>query len=369
MQGLHIKKLCSALALGTVLINGSVSAQTPAAPVVPAIEVAAQPVHFEKSYVGRATPVDHVQIMTKVAGEVQTVNFQEGTYVQQGDVLFTLDPEPYELALESAEAALRGALAQNENAQATLKRSEELIKTNAISQQQFLNDQASARTAAANVAKARAAMKTADLNLRYTRIVAPVSGRVGEKNVSVGDLVGTAPPVRIMTDMMVMNPINIMMSISEKDLLDNVVEHSELNLTLANGDVYPLTGKVDFVDNNVSPNNSTIQVRATFPNPDNKLVPGLFVSVKATDTRAQQLISIPQRAVMENQSGRFVYVADSDSNVVVRTVQTGPRIGVQWVINEGLEEGDIVLTSNLQLLRPGQAISLEIETLKMAGDA
>ena len=364
MQGLHLKKLCCAIALGTALFNGSVSAQTPSTPVVPAIEVAAQPVHFEKNYVGRAIPVDHVRIMTKVPGEIQSVHFREGSFVQAGDKLFSLDPEPYELALESAEAALQAAVAQNENAQVTLKRSEDLIESNAISRQELLNHQSEARIASANVAQARAAVKTAGLNLRYTKIVAPVSGRVGSKNVSVGDLVGTAPPVRVMTEMMVMDPINVMMSVTEKDLLDNTIEHTDLTLTLANGDVYPLTGKVDFVDNHVSANNSTIQVRASFPNPENQLVPGLFVNVKATDTRAQQLISIPQRAVMENQSGRYVYVADADDNVVVRSVQTGPRIGIQWVINEGLEEGDVVLTSNLQLLRPGQEI-----TVKMAGDA
>ncbi|MGI9277039.1 MAG: efflux RND transporter periplasmic adaptor subunit [Endozoicomonas sp.] len=363
MQGHPVRQLFLAMALSTVLYNGTVSAQQ-SAPVVPAVAVSAQPIHFEKSYVGRAVPVDHVKITTKVAGEIQSIHFKEGSFVQEGDVLFRLDPEPYELALESAQAALQATLAQNENAQITLKRSEELIKTNAISRQLLLDHQAAARTATANVSKARAAMKTAELSLRYTKIVAPVSGRVGSRSVSVGDLVGTAPPVRVMTEMMVMDPINVEMAVNEKDLLNKVVDHTDLTLTLANGDVYPLTGRVDFVDNHVSPNNSTIQVRASFSNPDNQLVPGLFVNVKATDTRAQNLIAIPQRAVMENQSGRFVYVADAENSVVVRPVQTGPRIGVQWVINEGLEEGDVVLTSNLQLLRPGQEV-----TLNMAEDA
>ena len=368
MQGTQTKRALSAIALSVAMLSGTVSAQQ-TAPVVPAMEVAAKPVHFEKTYVGRVTPVDHVKIMTKVGGEVMSVNFKEGSFVKAGDVLFTLDAEPYELALESAEAAQQAAEAQYDNAMITVARSEKLIKTKAVSEQELLDHRANARTQAANVAKAKVAVKTAALNLRYTKIVAPVSGRVGAKNVSVGDLVGTEPPVRIMTEMMVINPVNVVIAVTEKDLLNATVKHNELELTLANGDVYPLTGNVDFVDNSVSVNSGTIKVRASFPNPDNKLVPGLFATVKATDTRSVDLITVPQRAVMENQAGRYVYVADADKKVAVRPVKTGTRIGVQWVIESGLEEGDVVLVSNLQLLRPGQAISLKMESLQIAGDA
>ena len=369
MQRTQIKRALSAIALSVAMLNGTASAQQPAAPVVPAMAVAAKPVNFEKSYVGRVTPVDHVMIATKVNGEVKTVNFKEGSFVKAGDILFTLDAEPYELALESAEAALQAAEAQYENAMITVARSEKLIKTKAVSEMELLNHRANARTRAANVAKAKAAAKSAALNLRYTKIVAPVSGRVGAKNVSVGDLVGTTPPVRVMTEMMVINPVNVVMNVTEKALLNATVENTTLELTLANGEVYPLQGKVDFVDNNVSVNSGTIQVRASFANPDNKLVPGMFANVNATDTRSQNLITVPQRAVMENQAGRYVYVADADKKVAVRPVKTGTRIGVQWVIESGLEEGDVVLVSNLQLLRPGQVVSLKMATQKMAGDA
>ncbi|OED48128.1 hypothetical protein ACH42_02560 [Endozoicomonas sp. (ex Bugula neritina AB1)] len=369
MQNNPMRQSLSAIALGIVVFSATVSTAAnasakPTLPVVPAMEVASMPVNFEKSYVGRITPVDHVRIVTKVPGEVKTVNFKEGSFVEAGDVLFTLDAEPYEVALEAAKAALQGAIAQHENAVLTLNRSEELIKRKAVSEQQVLDHRAAARIAAANVAKARAAGKAAALELRYTKIIAPVSGRVGSRNVSVGDLVGNEPPVTVLTEMMVMDPVNVVMSVSEKDLLNATIEHTELELKLANGDVYPKVAKVDFVDNSVSINSGTIKVRASFPNPEGKLVPGLFTTVKATDIRARNLISIPQRVVMENQSGRYVYVADADNKVAIRPVTTGPRIGVQWVINEGLEQGDVVLTSNLQLLRPGQEV-----TLKMAGDA
>ena len=363
MKKHHTKRILSTSVLSAVLLSSTAMAhQQP--PAVPAMTVATSPVHFEKTYVGRVTPVDHVQIATKVPGEIQTVNFQEGSFVTAGDVLFTLDPEPYELALESAKATLKAAKAQHENAMLTLARSEKLIETNAISEQELLDQQAHARVQAANVAQAEVAIKHAALNLRYTQIVAPVSGRIGAKRVSVGDLVGTEPPVRVMTDIMVLDPVNLVMNVTERDLLNSVAEHSELELTLANGDVYPATGTVNFVDNSISAHSGTIKVRASFPNPDNQLVPGLFATVNATDTRTQNLITVPQRAVMENQSGRYVYVADAEQTVQVRPVQTGARIGTQWVIDEGLSEGDIVLTSNLQLLRPGQTVSVE-----MAGEA
>ena len=360
MRDILTRRSLSVVALSVAMLSGVTHAGQQEAPVVPAMQVVTQPVHFEKTYVGRVTPVDHVQIATKVSGEVATVNFNEGSFVEAGDILFTLDAEPYELALESAKAALQAAQAQYENAMSTVQRSEQLITSNAVSEQELLDHRAAVRIQAANVAQADAAVKKAELNLRYTKITAPVSGRVGSKNVSVGDLVGTVPPVRIMTEIVVMNPVNVMMNMTEKDLLDGTIENTELSLELADGQMYPLTGQVNFVDNTVSANSGTIEVRASFDNPDNTLVPGLFTTVRATDTRASDLITIPQRAVMENQSGRFVYVVDADNNVAVRPVTTGSRIGVQWVIQEGLHEGDIVLTSNLQLLRPGQPVTLNM---------
>ncbi|MFK0569761.1 efflux RND transporter periplasmic adaptor subunit [Endozoicomonas sp.] len=346
-----------AMALGVVLVanSGTVLA---ASTDVPAMVVKAENIYYENTYIGRVKAVDHLKLSPKVSGEIVSIHFTEGRVVNAGDVMFTIDPEPYELMLDSSLAALQASEAQYTNTLSTLERSEKLMDSQAISEQQLLDHRANARIHKANVAKAKAAVKQAELNLRYTRITAPITGQTGERKVSVGDIVASGSTV--LTDIVATDPVNITFNVTDLDLLSGVAERSDLQLMLSHGEQYPHIGQVDFVNNTVSSSSSNIMVRATFPNPDNTLVSGLFTRIKAIDSQPVERIVVPQRSVMENQSGRYVYVNDKNNTVAIRPVTTGARIGENWVIETGLEENDIVLTRNLQLLRPGQTVNIQL---------
>ena len=349
------KTTLSAIAL-TIGVMGSVNYAHASAPSVPAVKIEKQPIHMQASYVGRVVPIDSMSITTAIDGQLAEVHFEEGSFVNKGDVLFSLDARPYEYNLKIAQGQLEAVQVKLETAKDELQRSEELYKNNMISDQEILARRALVKELEASLKQAEGAAKYASLELEYTNIIAPVSGRVGNRNVQAGDNLGTTPPVRIMTTIDVYDPINVSIQVNEQDLLDQKLQTSDLFVELANGDTYPLSGRVSYVANNFSPSAGTIEMRATFPNPDNVLVPGLFTKVTAVQQEAENLITIPQRAVMESQSGRYVYLANAQNQVETRYVTTGERVNRDWVISNGLSQGDVVLTRGLQLLRPGQEV-------------
>jgi len=332
------------------------------------------------TWVGTLDGFVNVQIQPHVSGYLVTQNYREGSPVARDQVLFEIDPRPFQAAVDHAEAQMKqakGQLAQAEAqqglAQINLKRDIPLAQARAIAQSQLDNEkqqaaQADAAVVAADaaVSAAEAALTTAKLNLDFTHVRSFVGGVAGQAMTQVGNLVG---PESLLTSVSQLDPIKVYFSISDAEYLDlidrahtaggNLLSgHSALplTLTLANGTVWPHKGHIAFVDRQMNQQTGAIRVAASFPNPGNLLRPGQFGRVTAETEMRQNAILLPQMAVQDLQGNKQVYVAGSDNLVHIVTVTLGPQAGDDWIITRGLRPDQLVITSNVQKLRDGAPV-------------
>ena len=316
------------------------------------------------TFVGRVQAVDTVNLVARVEGFLQKRAFTEGQKVKTGDLLFVIEQDTYQAAVDQAQAQLASAQATERNAALALQRSQELVKTNAVAQATVDQNLANQGTAAAAVRAAEAALEQAKINLAFTEIKAPIDGRIGMANVSVGNFVNQATGT--LATIVSQDPIYVLFPATTQQVLEyrqrtgktpgaspNAVVHA----TFANGQEYPHPGTVDFLDIQANQATDTITVRAIFPNPDGWLVAGQVVNVTVEAGQPAQRLMIPQAALQVDQSGSYVLVVGEGDKVDERRVKLGPVQGADITVTDGLKAGELVIVEGVQKVRPGEVVT------------
>jgi multidrug efflux system membrane fusion protein len=352
--------------------NTATAATAPPAAPVDVAEVVERSITDWQSYSGRLEAVDRVEIRPRVSGTLVAVHFKDGSLVHKGDELFTIDPLPYQAEVDRAEANLAGAKARVAYTASEMARAQRLIADNAIARRDLEQKQNDAREAAANLKAAQAALEIARLNLGYTRIVAPVSGRVSRAEVTVGNLVAAGAGSTPLTTLVSVDPMYASFDVDEQSFLKYVNPartgksgQVPVFMGLANEDGYSRQGKVQYVDNRLDTSSGTIRVRATFDNPDGALVPGLYARIRLGGGDPHKAILIDEKALGTDQSKRFVMVVDAQNKAQYREVQLGSAQDGLRVVSAGLKPGERIVVNGLQRVRPGDAVDPHL--VPMAG--
>jgi len=335
--------------------------------VVTVMRVEPRDVPIYKEWVGTLQGEVNAQVRAQVTGYLLTRDYTEGSEVKKGQLLFQIDPRPFEAAFDQSKAKLAQDQAQESRTRWDVERYAPLAKQNAISQQEY-NDAVQSNSAAQAQVKAdQAGVEIAQLNLGFTRITSPIDGLAGVAQAQIGDLVGPSGPV--LTTVSTINPIRAYFNASEQSYLDyrkqytNEVERAahekeaELQLILANGSVYPLTGKFLFVSREVSPTTGTIQLAGLFPNPNYLLRPGAFVRVRAQTEVRHGALAVPQQAVLQLQDAYEVANVDNQNVAHIHPVTVGEQVGADWIIEKGLQPGERVIVEGQQKVKEGMPVN------------
>jgi membrane fusion protein, multidrug efflux system len=333
----------------------------PPAVAVSAIEVAPKAVPVSFDAVGRTEGSRDVQVRARVAGIIERQLYGEGDSVKAGAPLFRIERAPYEIELTQARAALAQERARQELAQQEMERLKGLADRRAISQKEADQAASGARQSTAAVQMAQARLRQAELNLSYTSVNAPIGGITGRALQSVGSLVQPNNDSALLTTITRGDPIWVRFSLSEAEytrLRSSGEKDAEVRIEVADGKRYPAKGKLNFAGSTVDGATGTVQMRAELPNPQQQLLPGQYVRVQVV-AGTQQAIVVPQTAVMQNETGRFVWVAGGDGKAVPRTIRAGQWLGDDWVVLDGLKAGDTVIVDNLARLRPGTPVQVK----------
>lgn len=329
------------------------------------LPVAVKDVPIYREWVGSTDGITNATIRAQVTGYLLSQNYEEGRLVKKDDLLFRLDPRTFEAALDQAKGTLAQAEAQLGKTQLDVKRYTPLAKEQAISQQE-LDDAIQADLAAkAQVQACKAAVEQAQLNLNFTRIASPIHGIVGISKVGIGDLI--SPASGELTTVSIVDPIRVHFFLSEQEYLRAVKQPKvsgwgkggpgpELTLLLSDGSTYPHKGRINAVDRQVDDKTGTIHLTAHVPNPEMMLRPGLFVRVQALIFTVPKALVVPQRAVNELQGKYQVAVVGADGKVSIRPVKVGERYGSDWMIEEGLKAGEMVVVEGVQKARDGMTV-------------
>jgi membrane fusion protein (multidrug efflux system) len=331
-----------------------------APPAMPVTVVQAQPqsVPTVIEAVGQVEGSKDVEVRARVAGILTKQLYKEGDKVKEGTVLFTIDREPYEIALMQARAQLAQNKADLEQARREVKRLQPLVEQRAVSQKDLDDATTTLQSTKAKVLASEAQVRDAELNLSYTKVTAPITGVTDRAQYSEGTLVTPGAATSLLTTMHIIDPIWVRFAFSEADTLRmrKAKGETEVKLILPDGSPYRLPGKLNFVSSTVDQNTGTVPMRATFPNPDSLLLPGQYVRVEVTIGHRQAFL-IPQAAVTENDQGKSVFVVGPDNTATPRPVVADEWSGHDWVVTEGLKPDDKVIVDNLMKLRPGAPVA------------
>lgn len=383
LNGVMLVASAVVLTLGSALLSGCNKSDVSAhAAVMPRMKVSVvkaeqTDVPITGEWVGTLDGYVNAQIQPQANGYLIRQDYREGSQVQKGQVLFDIDPRPFEAALQQAEGQLGQAQAQLGLAEINVKRDTPLAAAHAIARSQLDNDIQQQSQAKATVESAEAAVATAKLNLGFTQVRSLITGVAGQATTQVGNLVSTQS---VLTSVSQLDPIKVYFSISDSeylalaqrartgggDLLDSGSK-IPLVLTLADGQIYPYKGRIVFVDRQLNAQTGAIRIAASFPNPGNVLRPGQFGRVKAVTELRRNAVLIPQVAVTEFQGLQQVYTVGPNQTVHVNNVTLGPQYGNSWVVESGLSGGSQVITDNLQKLREGAPVDPEPASFQFAG--
>lgn len=358
--------LAVAVALAGCDSAGEPQAAAPAAFPVELVTVASEPLSLASTLPGRVEPMRVAQVRARVAGIVLHKRFEEGADVKAGDVLFQIDPAPFQAALARANGDLARAQAVQQEAQARVKRYEPLVKIEAVSRQDFDSANATLRSAQAAVRSAQADVQTARLNLGYATVTAPISGRIGRALVTEGALVGQGDAT-LMARIQQLDPIYVDFTQSAADALrlrqalqDGALAGGDDTALMAQveGTDYQRQGTLMFTDVEVDRGTGQVTLRGRFDNADGTLLPGMYVRVRTPQGTDRQAILVPQRAVQRGSDGEArVMVVGTGNLAEARAVRTGVMQGARWQITEGLREGDQVIVGSPAGLAPGMPVS------------
>ena len=368
---MNLSKAVPWLAVGTVLFSGcNEKKEAAATPPPPVIVAAVEPrnVPIVDEWIGRLDGSDNVDVRARVQGYVQEIAYNEGTVVNKGDVLLRLDARPYEAELAQAQAKLAEAQANQEKTDQEEQRQTDLFNKKVTSDRDYRNAVQVNSAAKATVDASHAAVDQAQLNLEYATIKSPIKGIVGTRNFTVGNFVPAGSGGTEITKISTVDPIELRFGVSEKEYLEWAEDISALlakpleqrdedfELIRADGKAHPYKGRLFAADRAVDPNTGTIRITAIFPNPGNILRPGQFARVRLKVDERTGALLVAQRAVVEMQGKNFVWVVDDSNKATMRGVTVGPRIGSEWIIDDGLKAGDRVVVEGLQMLTDGGSV-------------
>jgi membrane fusion protein (multidrug efflux system) len=337
----------------------------PAPPVVQVISITQRDVPIYMEWIGSVDGNVNAVIRPQVTGYLIRQNYREGDLVKQGQPLFEIDPRTFEAAVDEAKGLRAQQAARYETTRANLARIKPLAAANAVSQKDLDDAIGADLSARASLDAAEASLRTAKLNLGFTRITSPVSGIAGIAKAQIGDLLSPSMQTEL-TTVSTVDPVRVYFNISEREYLKVATaaaaagkrtEHVPLELILVDGSSYPHPGKVAILNRQVDPTTGTFKVAALFPNPDNLLRPGQYGKIRATMSVNQGALLVPQRAVTEMQGKYLIAVVGADNKVDIRPVTVGERVGSEWVISSGLQPGERVIAEGTQKVRPGVTVN------------
>jgi len=311
-------------------------------------------------FVGRVEAIQRVDVRARVTGYLDSVLFKEGDAVKEGTPLFRIEQDAFQAAVQQAQGALLRAQADYANATLQAQRAEELVKTNVTSVAERDRRVADQKKAQGDVVTADANLRTAQINLGYTDIATPISGEVGRTSVTKGNVVG--PDSGVLTTIVSQDPMYVVFPVSQRDFLNiqgeraKIGEHLVVKIVFSDGQAYPETGKINFVDVTVDQATDSVTVRATLPNPAGKLIDGQLVRVLVQGEKPDMRILIPQSALIADQQGVYVFVVE-DGKAVVRRLKTGGEHGSDAIVQEGLKPGEQVIAEGMESLRPGAPVA------------
>ncbi|MCU1240072.1 MAG: efflux transporter, family, subunit [Candidatus Acidoferrum typicum] len=360
------------LAIVAVLNGGCSSSAQPKAPApaeVSVAEVICKQIGDNDEFTGRLEAVHAVELRPRVSGYLQSVHFKEGEIVRAGDLLFQIDPRPFQAEVDRLKGELSQAKAQRSRAQSDFERAERLHNNDGMSAEEYDRRAAVRSEAEARIASTEAALRGAELNVEFTRVTAPINGRVGRAEITEGNLVeGGAGQIKPLTTLVSLDPIYVYFDVDEQTYLKyaRVTQtrttgshelRSEARLGLADEDGFPHVGQVSFVDNQVSSSTGTIRLRATFVNKKFTLTPGLFARIRLQGGGAQSGCLARDEAVITDLNQKYVYVLGKNNTLTYRPVKLGPMTEGLRVVRDGLQEGDVIVISGLQRVRPGASVT------------
>ena len=333
-------------------------------PSVVAVRAETKPVEEHAEFVGRVVAENKVELRARVQGFLKERKFTEGQQVAAGDELFLIEPDQYQAVVQQRQADVAKAEADAENADAQYARGRELLKTKAIAKSKVDELKAAALVAEASIAQAKAALHAAELDLGYTKVIAPVGGRIGLAKYTVGNLVG--PSSGPLATIVSADPIYVEFPVTQRRLLESRravqakggdARDVVVLVSLPDGTRYDQQGRINFVDVTTDSSTDTVTLRAELPNPDGILVDGQYAGVTVQAGEPESAIVIPQSALQVDQQGVFVLIVDADKKAQIRRIVTGAGEGSGVVVKSGLKEGELVITLGVQKVRPGQVVN------------
>jgi RND family efflux transporter MFP subunit len=342
--------------------NDAPAAAAPPAPAVTTAVVATHELNDWAEFTGRLEAVENVAVRPRVGGYVETVTFTEGTRVAQGDLLFQIDARPFRAEVERLTAERDRARAELNLARSYRERAERLLAQNATSREEFEQVDSDAAVAAATLAAATAELEAAQLDLSFTRVTAPIAGRVSRAIVTAGNLVDGST---VLTSVVSDSPVYAYFDVDEQTYLQHLrtgaatdgSASSVVHVGLVNEEGHPHAARLDFVDNQVDPEHGTIRARAVLDNADGLYTPGLFVRVRLMSRHSFRAALVDDRAIGTDLGRKFVFVVDAANTVQYRAVVTGRSVDGLRVVRDGLTAGDVVIVNGLQRVRPGVTVS------------
>lgn len=373
-----LSALAAAVTVAAVLLSGcnksDASAAVPnagGAPITAAL-VIEKPIVESQEFSGRIEAVERVEIRSRVSGFIASINFKPGAEVRKGDLLFVIDPRPYQAEANRARAVATSARAKADLAKLEYNRAVKLLAEQAVSQREVDEKRAALQELDAGTSAAQASAEAAQLNVSFTRVTAPISGRVSKAEITQGNLVdGTV----ILTAVVSSNPIYATFD-GDEDTYLRVARDSRkgraiaVQAGLANETGFPHQGKLDFIDNRVDPATGSVRMRATFDNSDDGLAPGLFARIRLNGAAsAATAVVISDRAVGTDQNRKFVYVVDAQSKAEYRTVTLGPLVDGLRVVRDGLKPGEKIIVNGLQRAHPGAPVNATVVPMEAAAGA
>lgn len=364
--------LCAAVLAGLSVSGTAMGQGQPAAgqnappPAVTTVPVQNRDVAPATEFIGRIEAIRSFDARPRIEGTVEQVAFQEGQDVHEGDLLYVIEPAPYQAALDSAKAQLASAEAKLREAERAYSRAEELQQRGNVSQAQLDQALADRDAAQAAVMMNQAQVRTAEINLGYTRISSPVDGRIGATAVTQGNLVN--PSTGVLATVVQLDPIRVVFSVADRDMLafqrrfdvrrpaEAAAEKYVPTLILPDGSEYAEQGQIEFANNRVDPQTGTVSIRATFANPQRLLLPGQYVTVQLRRDQPEQRPVVPVASIQQDQQGSYVLVLDDQNRVQRRPVETGAQVDQSLVVEKGLTAGETVVMGGAQKVRPGMVV-------------
>lgn len=369
--GHSIAALLSAACLCVLAGCGQSTGPVPGAVEVKAIEIQPQQTELYSDKVGEVRGSQEVDLRARVTGVLMKKHFDDGALVHEGQLLFSIDARDYRAQLASTQAQLASAEANLVRSQQDVERYAPLLAENAISRQVYDSAVATAKQARAQVEASRAAITEAKLAVEFANVRAPLTGRIGAAQVFEGALItaGVTPLATLSRD----DPAWVYFNVSEAEVLDYQRRAGSgepgqndkirtVRLQLSDGSIYPLPGHINFIARALDPTTGTFALRAEFPNPDHRLLPGLFARIRITTEDRPNAIVVPDRAVQQQLGNYFVTVVGAEDKAEARPIKLGPRVGTRWIVEQGLKAGDKVVVEGIQKARPGAPLKVTVIT-------